>query len=276
MPDPAPIYDLSLSSSDYAAWTGLPRRSLLICSHPRSGSTMLGEAIHFSGGLGCPLEYLHRGFRPYFAARWNASDLDSYIAAMHRWRTDPSGVFSIKLFWQDVEEMAHERAPDLFPAPNTLSPDDSNDALYRSYRALLADILPAQTLVSLERRDIVRQAVSGAIATQTGRWRSIPDTGRREAETVAEYDYDLILRLVSLGRDSTDHWRRYFQVTGAEPHHLVYEDMVQDYAGTIAPLLAALGRPGDDVPPQRTTKQSDRIAEAMVLRFLRDHAARQG
>jgi LPS sulfotransferase NodH len=274
MPDPEPVYDLSLSSNDYAAWTGLPRRSLVICSHPRSGSTLLGEAIHFSGGLGCPLEYLHRGFRPYFAARWNAPDLDSYVAAMHRWRTDPSGVFAIKLFWQDVEEMAHERAPDRFPPPNAVSPDDNDDALYRSYQALLADILPTQTLVLLERRDIVRQAVSAAIATQTGRWRSIPDVGHSEAKVEADYDYNLILRLVSLGRNSADHWQRYFLATDGDPYRLAYEEMVQDYTGTVARLLKALGGRGV-VAPRRMTKQSDRIAETMVLRFLRDHAARQ-
>lgn len=275
MPDPAPTYDLSLSSNDFAAWKGLPRRSLVICSHPRSGSTMLGEAIHFTGGLGCPLEYFHRGFRPYFAARWNALDLDSYVAAAHRWRTDPSGVFSVKLFWQDVEELAHERAPDRFPAPNSTLPGDNKDELYRSYHALLTEFLPAPTLVSLTRCDIVRQAVSAAIATQTGRWRSIDDAGRNETEVAAHYDYDLILKMISLGRDSMDHWERYFKAVGDAPYRLSYEDMVRDYSGVIARLLESLGRPGE-VPPRRMIKQWDSAAEAMILRFLRDHAARQG
>lgn len=271
MPDSSSLYDLSLDANDFAAWGGPPRRSLVICSHPRSGSTLLGEAIHFAGGLGCPLEYLHRGFRPTLAERWGAPDLDAYVAAMHRWRTDPSGTFSIKLFWQDIEEIAHERAPDLFPPPRTLSPDSCDDATYRAYHALLADILPSPTLVLLERRDVVRQAVSAMIATQTGLWRAIPGVGRSEARAAADYDYDRILALVSFGRDSADHWTRYFEAIGARPYRVVYEDLVRDYAATVGALLADLGRPGE-VPAQRMRRQSDGVGEAMVLRFLREHA----
>lgn len=270
---PKPTYDLSLSANDFAAWHGPPRRSLLICSHPRSGSTLLGEAIHFAGDLGCPLEYLHRGFRPALADRWSAPDLDSYVAAMHRRRTDPSGVLSIKLFWQDVEEIAHERAPNRFPPPRSVSPDDAGDALYRDYHAMLAEILPVPTFVLLERRDVVRQAVSALIASQTGLWRSIPGVGPREARAPAEYDYDRILGLISFGQSSADHWARYFRAIGAEPYRIAYEDLARDYAGTVGELLAALGRP-NFAPPQRMKRQSDQVGEAMVLRFLRDHAAR--
>lgn len=270
---PKPTYDLSLSANDFAAWHGPPRRSLLICSHPRSGSTLLGEAIHFAGDLGCPLEYLHRGFRPALADRWSAPDLDSYVAAMHRRRTDPSGVFSIKLFWQDVEEIAHERAPNRFPPPRSVSPDDADDALYREYHAMLAEILPVPTFVLLERRDVVRQAVSALIASQTGLWRSIPGLGPSEARAPAEYDYDRILGLISFGQSSADHWARYFRAIGAEPYRIAYEDLARDYAGTVGELLAALGRP-NSAPPQRMKRQSDQVGEAMVLRFLRDHAAR--
>lgn len=275
MPDSASLYDLSLGANDFAAWDGPPRRSLVICSHPRSGSTLLGEAVHFAGGLGCPLEYLHRGFRPTLADRWGAPDLDSYVTAMHQWRTDPSGTFSIKLFWQDVEEVAHERAPDRFPPPHTLSPDACDDATYRAYHDLLADILPAPRFVLLERRDTLRQAVSAMIASQTGLWRAIPGVGRSEARGTAEYDYDRILALVSFGRDSADHWTRYFQAIGATPRRVAYEDLVRDYAATVGTLLADLGRPGE-APAQRMRRQSDEVGEAMVLRFLREHAARQG
>ena len=50
-------YDLASAAHDYPIWEGLPRRTVLLCTHPRSGSTLLGEALYFAGGLGCPLEY---------------------------------------------------------------------------------------------------------------------------------------------------------------------------------------------------------------------------
>ena len=275
MSEPSHTYDLSLGESDFPDWAGPPRRTLAICSHIRSGSTMLGEAIHFAGGLGCPLEYLHRGFRPTIAARWGTPGLDSYVAAMHRLRTDPSGVFSIKLFWYDVEEVAHERAPDRFPAPGLVSPDDTSAETYRAYRDILADILPSPDYVLLGRRDLVRQAVSAAIASRTGLWRAIPGVGRQEAVAPADYGYDHILGMMAFARDSADHWAGFFRAIGIEPYRVTYEDLVRDYAGTAGALLAALGRPGE-VPPQRMRRQGDHVGERMVLRFLREHAAREG
>jgi LPS sulfotransferase NodH len=273
MPETVRPYDLALGESDYPSWQGSPARSLIVCSHPRSGSTLLGEAIHFAGGLGCPLEYLHGGFRPTIAARWGAPDLDSYVAAMHRWRTDPSGMFSIKLFWRDVEEVAYARAPGRFPRPLSAAPEDIGAETYRGYHAILADIAPAPVHISLGRRDVVRQAVSAWIASQTGLWRAIPGVGRREAKAEALYDYDRILGLVAFARDSADHWIGYFTANGIDPYRVSYEDLVRDYAGTVGALLAMLGKP-DAAPPQRMQRQSDRAGEAMVLRFLRDYAAR--
>lgn len=268
-----PLYDLSLAQNDFAVWDGPPARTIVICSHPRSGSTLLGEAVHFAGGLGCPLEYLHRGFRPTLAERWRAPDLPSYVAAMHRWRTDPSGTLSIKLFWQDVEEIAHERAPDRFAPPGTHPPEALGEVDYRAYQAVFDDILPAAEFVYLERRDVVRQAVSAVVAAQTGMWRSIPGVGRTEATGEAGYDYDRILAMVAFARDSADHWAGYFAANAAAPLKVDYEQLVRDYAGTMGALLAALDRPGE-APPQRMQRQSNATNEAMVLRFLQEHAAR--
>jgi LPS sulfotransferase NodH len=78
----------------------------LICTHPRSGSTLLGEALYFAGDLGCPLEYFHAGFRPTLAARWGCAGLEDYGRAVHRWRTDPSGTLSVNLNCHDVADKA--------------------------------------------------------------------------------------------------------------------------------------------------------------------------
>ena len=274
MPTPsASPYDLALASGDFASWEGPPRRSILLCSHPRSGSTLLGEAIRFAGGLGCPLEYLHRGFRPTIAERWRATDLESYVAALHRHRTEPDGVLSIKLFWQDVEEVAHEHAPDRFPPPATRHPEAMREQDYRDLRALLSDILPHPEFVYLERRDRVRQAVSAMVAAQTGLWRSIPGVGRQTAVGAAEYDYDRILGMIAFADDCHAHWRGFFAANGVEPYRLTYEELVGDFERVVSGLFAALG--SASVPPaRRMRRQSDQTTEAMVLRFLRDHAAR--
>ena len=274
MPTPSTSpYDLALAGADCARWEGPPRRSVVICSHPRSGSTLIGEAIRFAGGLGCPLEYLHGGFRPTIAARWHAPDLDAYVAALHRYRTEPNGVFSIKLFWQDVEDVAHERAPDRFPPRGTTPPEAMHERDYHDLRALLADLLPDSSFVHLERRDRVRQAVSAMVAAQTGLWRSIPGVGRQEAVGAATYDYDRILGMIAFADYSHAHWRGFFAANGVEPYRVTYEELVDDFEHVLNGLFAWLGS-ASVPPPRRMLRQADQTTEAMVLRFLRDHAAR--
>lgn len=266
-------YDLALPAADFAPWSGPPRRSLLVCTHPRSGSTLLGEAMRFAGGLGCPLEYLHRGFRPRLAERWRAADLPTYIEALHRHRTEENGVLSIKLFWQDVEEVAHERAPGRFPPPGTLPPQATAEQVYRDLRSLLGDLLPNPTFVHLERQDRVRQAVSAIVASQTGLWRSIEGVGRQDAVAAPQYDYERISGMIAFADYSHAHWRQFFAVNGVAAYRLTYEDLSADFEGASRRLCAILGAAA--VPrKQRMRRQANTTSEAMVLRFLRDHAQR--
>lgn len=109
--EPSGLYDLASIRADYPIRLDAPSQSLILCSYQRSGSTLLGEAIHDASGLGCPLEYFHTGFRPRFARRWNADNIRTYAEAVYRYRTDPSGILSVKLFWYDLEEIAAEIAP---------------------------------------------------------------------------------------------------------------------------------------------------------------------
>jgi len=267
-------YDLSLAAADYAPWDGAPRKSLIIASHPRSGSTMLGEAVAFAGGLGCPLEYLHRGFRPALAARWQAPDLEAYVAAMHRYRTDASGTLSIKLFWQDICELLLERRPGDDPALLERPAEEVPAEDYRDIAAILGAILPDPHYVYLYRRDALRQAVSSLIATQTGVWRLVGGAAGAAVTGPAEYDYDRIMALLAFGAFSHGHWRAFFAANRIVPHAIAYEDMVADPDRVIGALLGELGATSNVPPPRRMQRQADGVGDAMMLRFLQDHAVR--
>jgi len=267
-------YDLSLAAADYAPWAGAPRKSLIIASHPRSGSTLLGEAIAFAGGLGCPLEYLHRGFRPTLAERWQTPDLDRYVAAMHRHRTDANGTLSIKMFWQDIAELVLETQPDHDPARLERPADAAPAEDYRAMAAMLTAILPNPHYVYLYRRDGLRQAVSSLVATQTGIWRVIDGSQGRPASGQAAYDYDRIMALLAFGAFSHGHWRGFFAANGIAPRMIAYEDMVADPEGVIGALLVDLGATNPVPRPQRMRRQSNGASDALMLQFLQDHAAR--
>lgn len=275
-PADRPIYDLATERHDYPAWSGLPRRSILVCSHPRSGSTLLGEVLHFTGELGCPLEYFHVGFRPGFQQRWGVADFEAYAAAVRRWRTAPNGVLSVKLFWPDVEQMARESG---LPVPDEGlgSPETVAAHHYQAIAGMLEALFPHMSLVHLRRHDKVRQAVSGLKASQSDVWRWIPGVDERPARQALQYDYERIERVMAYTDHCHRHWERLFLVieqrTGVQPYRLRYEDLDARYEAESAALLRYLGCDAP-VPAQRMQRQSSGASEALVLRFLRERQQR--
>lgn len=271
----APVYDLVHEAADYPPWDGPPRRTVALCTHMRSGSTLLGEALR-EAGVGVPLEYYHVGFRPALQARWRATSLDHYVAAVRRHRTDPSGVLGLKLFWMDIEDLAHERDPAAQPPRGERPPGATSADDYRRLFALVADVIPAATttFAHLRRQDRVRQAVSHLTAMKTGRWRSI-EGQEREAAGPADYDYERILQIMAVADYSHAHWTGFFTAVGVQPYAITYEQLTRDYVGAVGALLRHLGAPRDKLPAPRTRRQSDTASEAMALRFVKEDAARQ-
>lgn len=266
-------YDLATAEHDYAPWHGRPRRTILICSQPRSGSTLLGEALYFAGGLGCPLEYYHAGFRPAFETRWQTTDFATYAQEVHRRRTDPNGIFSAKLFWRDVEDVVARHDPALLAQFKGMQPADTLPEAYRSIAALLNDIVGEATYIHLYRRDRVRLAVSSHKATQTGLWRSIPGVGEVTPLRDPVFDFDRIRDLIAHADYCHGHWRNFFATMGHQPLTVTYEDLARDYRGTISAVLQYLGS-GAAVPVVRMQRQSDAHSEALALLYLREAQSR--
>lgn len=269
---PAPdrkVYDLASATHDGAPWTGPPRRSVLVCSHPRSGSTLLGEALHFAGGLGCAIEYFHAGFRPHLMARWGVQTLPELAQAVTRWRTTPEGVLGSKLFWRDLEDLVRALAPGLLPPEGQALPLDTPPELYKAMAEVLAPIFPNATYVHLERRDVLRMAVSGLRAVQTQVWRQIPGVDHKQAAQAATYDRERLLNIMAHGQHSHRHWRNYFAANGVTPLAVRYEELDRDYEGTVSRLLQALGSSASP-PPRRMERQATAESEAFAQRFLKE------
>lgn len=267
------IYDLATDRHDYPPWSGPPRRTIMICTHPRSGSTLLGEALYFAGGLGCPLEYFHAGFRPTLASRWQTPLLDDFAGAVTRFRTDPSGTLSTKLFWRDVVEMAIELAPERFADLAESTPHDTSPETYRALAALLAPYFPAPTYIHLSRSDRLRQAISAVAAKDSGLWRSIPGVGQQDPVAEPQFELDRIERMVGYSDFCHGHWKNYFAALGVTPHVLTYELLAADYQASVAGVLRFLGSDAGS-PPVRMRRQSGVRNEEIVLRYLNERARR--
>ena len=271
-----PTYDLVTDAFDFPVWEGPPLRTILICSHPRSGSTLLGEAMTFAGGLGCPLEYFHEGFRPTMASRWRAPDMHALVSAVWRHRTDPNGILSVKLFWRDLIQLALALEPSRFADVAGLAPSVMSADTYRSLAALMAACFPNAEFVYLSRLDRVRQAVSGFTAMQTGRWRNIPGLPERDGyPTRASYEFDGIAALANHAEACHRHWANLFSASQISPLTLNYEELARDYAGVTRRVLDALGSAAP-APAPRMLRQVDSAQEALVLRYLRERQTKTG
>lgn len=265
-------YDLALA--DYPQWHGEPARSLVICTQQRAGSTLLGEAIYFAGGLGCPLEYLHAGFRRGFEARWNHVGLRNYIAALHRLRTDSSGTFSIKLFWRDLLRTVRELDPTEFGPP--LAPGIENEIqdisaeTHRRIFSTVFEFFPHPVIILLTRRDSVRQAISLLIATQTGAWRKL----KHGSAPPALYGFDRVAKFLAIIQKWNADWRAFLRENRLQYYEIVYEDLLEDYEATLRKFFAAIGRPDAAIPPPRLKKQADARSEELLRRFVADFRER--
>lgn len=262
-------YDLAGPEGDYPQWDGPPRRSIVLCTHPRSGSSLLGEALTFARGFGCPLEYFHGGFRPAFAQRWDAHSPKDYVGALHRHRTDPNGTLSVKLFWGDVALMVGEMAPELGAALGKQDSEALPDQSYRIAHDILCGIMPDPIWVTLERRDVIRQAISHVRALRSDRWRGISRAGLTLNPPV-RYVFPDLLKAVQWAHSCRLQWRRFFAANGLTPYRVSYESLLVDRDETLLALFRALGNDQAMVPPPRISKQADGLSDEWHRMFLRD------
>ena len=262
-------YDLAGPEGDYPAWEGPPARSIILCTHPRSGSSLLGEALTFAGGFGCPLEYFHGGFRPAFEQRWGVADSADYAAALHRHRTDSGGTFTLKLFWGDVALIAAQADPALGAALAVQDAEALPDDSYRRAREILGEIIPNPVWVTLERQDKVRQAISHVRALRSDRWRGI-SRADLPLNPPARYCFEDLLQGVQWAHSCRLHWRRFFVANALAPYEITYESLLADRDAVLLALFRALGRDHPTLPELRIVKQADSLSDDWLRQFLGD------
>jgi len=266
-----------------------PRTSYLICSTPRTGSSLLCDALTGTGVAGRPEEYFQfrarTGFprRPqeYFEGaehpeifdilgpRTRVEDEESrydpsrfkryedYLRWALREGTTPNGVFGAKVMWGYFNGFVTGLRWAV-PGRQRLSVCE-----------LAPSVFPDLRYLWVTRRDKVRQAVSLWRALQSWSWSSDQGAAPDEADHL-RYSAVAIEHLIRDIQAHEGEWQAYFGECGVEPFTVVYEDFVQDYEGTIREILHHVGAPGADAasvaPPQRQP-QSDGLSKSWADRY---------
>jgi LPS sulfotransferase NodH len=279
-------------------------RSYLVCATPRSGSTLVCQALRETGVAGRPEEYfealLHSG-RPrqpaeYFAGvddrsildhlgergvgdeppprhpLWSRTAYDRYLEWAFEAGTTPNGMFGAKLMWGYLGDFVSllRNVPELRDLP---------------LAELLPAVFPDLKFVRVVRASKVRQAVSLWKAVQTATWRESEaprDTSGgieedsppyreflREHRPQLRFHYRAIDHLLGQVLAEEASWDAFFEHAGIKPVLVLYENFAADPQASATNLLDRLGlaAPDDFTSVPRMRKQSDGLNDDWARRY---------
>ena len=223
-----------------------PRRRYLIATSARTGSTLLCSRIAEYGQLGFPMEFLNESYIAEFDRLFpnlNLQDFEGFVQS--RFASSRSGVFGLKTDWWHFRE-ARELG------------------LFESFFS------PLDLLVHLTREDFVDQAVSLALAVNTGVWH-LRDafTNAESAHATQAYDQREIKRHIRNILNQEYHWRQFYKGLETPVIETTYEQLVRDMDDTIGQIAAAFDLrlpPKRNVPPA-TERTRTRVAAEWADRF---------
>ena len=206
-----------------------PALSVFICFTQRSGSTRLGELLASTGKLpNSRGDFSWRGVVNRSEKR-GINSLEEYADHLIKAQSE-HGVFVCKT-----------SAPQL-------------SLLTR--KNLIPRVFATPRFIHLRRRDLLGQAISFGIATQTGYW----NTRKGHAAPEPQYHPTVIANRIRSITAANAWFQEYFAIFGLPVFDVVYEDLIADEAGTISAITEWLGLGPSQVDLGKTNLQPQRNA----------------
>jgi LPS sulfotransferase NodH len=182
----------------------------LICFTNRSGSTFLAEALAATGSVKPAREYLNHPVVRRQSSDRGITSFDAYVIDLAK-RFGHRGVFTVKA--------------------------GLGQLYYLAKLGFLGELIKDPTFLLIERDDTLAQAVSWAIALQTGQWKSTQEG----SDAAPEYDFDAIdTRIESILTENAA-FRAFFARNACDVEFVRYEQLRSQTAAVIADLAGRLG-----------------------------------
>jgi len=234
-----------------------PATSYIIASVQRSGTHLLCSILRSTGIAGSPEEHFLSKAGETWEQRWDAPSRVAYVQQVLRQNTAADGVFGTVVMWSYFERML-QMLKEISEYKNL------NEA------HLLAAVFNKPKYIWMRRRNHVEQAVSWAIACQTGLWAQKAQEKSRP-RAVPKFDFKVIDEWCKRIAAHDEGWANYFRENQIEPLVLFYEDVVASHRAAAESVLEFLGLPfppGLEIPPPTVEKQATRISEEWTARYL--------
>ena len=235
-----------------------PAISYIITSVQRSGTHLLCSILRSTGIAASPEEhFLCKPGEPW-EKRWGAPSRLAYVQNVLRQNTAANGVFGTVVMWSYFERML-EMLQEI-PEYNGL-----NGA------QLLAAVFRKPKYIWMRRRNQVEQAVSWAIACQTGVWSQKTEKKSR-ARAIPQFDFKVIDEWCNRIAAHDDGWTNYFRENQIEPLILFYEDVVASHriaAERVLEFLELPFPPDLEIPPPAVEKQANQISHEWAACYLK-------
>ena len=234
-----------------------PRISYIVGSVQRSGTHLLCSILQ-SAGAGSPDEYFLSKYGETWEERWDSPSRAAYLERIFQQHTTADGVFGFVVMWvyfDRVVQMLRE-----IPA-------------YKNFNEsqLLAAVFNRPKYIWMRRRNRVQQAVSWAIALQTGVWAQ--KTGEKpQLHAIPRFDFKVVDAWHDRVVAHEAGWTNYFRESQIEPLVLFYEDVVASNRAAAGRVLEFLGLP---FPPDleiaglTLQKQATQISDEWTAAYLK-------
>jgi LPS sulfotransferase NodH len=237
----------------------------IIASVQRSGTHLLCSILRSTGIAGWPEEhFLSKPGEPW-EKRWGTPSRVAFLQHVLRQNTGSNGVFGTVVMWSYFERMLQM----LQEIPGY---ENLNGA------SLLSAVFREPKYVWMRRRNHVEQAVSWAIACQTGVWTQKAED-KSQPRAIPKFDFKAIDEWCKRIAAHDEAWANYFRENQIEPLVLFYEDVVASHCLAAQRVLEFLRLPfptGMEIPPPHIEKQANRISEEWAASYLKIKGTKPG
>ena len=248
-------------------------QSYIICTSPRSGSTLLCRLLGATGKSGVPESHFHDpsisdwlGYyglsREHFTTERDA--LNAVFDAARLRGTGSTGVFGLRLQRHSFDFFMQQL--------DVLHPNLSSDS--ERIQAAFGDSL----FIHLTRQNELEQAISFVKATQTGLWHMAPDGTELERLSAPQepvYDVSEIARQLARATTLDEEWKAWFAEEKIDPLLVTYDELSSDPRATLARILVHFGvdyEPAYSIRPP-VAKLADATSRIWAERFRADRGS---